>query len=88
MTRTHIGVVLGASAVGPETSVRIRLASGAEITFRCGTRVAIEAITLIGRTVRFTAELSESTVCLTQPLFVLGSGYGLKAVGAGGGATA
>jgi hypothetical protein len=80
--KTYTGVIISAANIGPTPMVKIRVPSGDMLELRASTRVAIEAITLIGRRVRFQAELSEHTVCLTQPLFVLGSQFGLKAIGA------
>ncbi len=85
--KTYTGLVLGAEDMGLYPRVRVRVQSGAVLELRASMRVAIEAITMIGRQVSFRVELSEDTQCLTDPKFVLGSQYGLRAVSAPGGAT-
>lgn len=90
--KTYIATIVSAQNLGPATSIRVRIADGRELDLRASTRVAIEAITLIGRRVRFQVQLSEATECLTAPLLVVGSEYGLKALpcldgGAGAGFT-
>ncbi len=82
--KTYTGTVLGAENIGPHPRVRVQVRSGAVLELRASTRCAIEAITMIGRQVSFRVELSEDTQCLTDPKFVLGSQYGLRAVRAEG----
>lgn len=77
MSRTYVGTVIGAH----DQTVTVRV-DGGPLQLRASTRVALDAISLIGRRVRFQAALSEHTLCLTSPIFVIQSEYGLKAMGA------
>lgn len=81
--KTYIATIVSAHNIGPAPSIRVRIADGRELDLRASTRAAIEAITLIGRRVRFQVQLSEATECLTEPLLVVGSEYGLRALSAG-----
>ena len=60
------------STVDPSRSEAIALQAGAVIRE--------EAARLKGRVVRYTAEVSERTKCLSNPRFCIGSEYGLRAV--------
>jgi hypothetical protein len=80
MSRTYTGVVVSVDAT--ESSPQVHVELGARrIALRASVRTALAAIPLVGRRVRFQAELSEHTQCLTSPVFVIGSAYGLRAVG-------
>lgn len=78
--KTYLGTIVSVA----DQCVRVRTSAGLEVDLRASTRIALGAIALIGRTVRFSVELSEATLCLTAPVLVIGSAYGLRAVGAGG----
>lgn len=79
--KTYIGTVMGA-----RDRVVDMLVDGRKIELRAGTQVALEAIAMIGRRVRFAAELSEATASLHSPVFVIGSSYGIRAMGVSAGA--
>lgn len=75
--KTFIGTILSV------TQTKIVLTSNANggepIALAAGAVVLEQARSLIGRTVRYTAELDASTSELTRPQFVIGSEYGLRA---------
>lgn len=73
--KTYTATVVSAQ----DSTVRVRFASGFELDLRASTRISLAAIMMIGHRVRFAAELSEHTSCLTSPVFCIGSGYGLRA---------
>lgn len=77
--KTYTGTVVGAIADSSAPNVTIAV-PGACITMHCGSRVAAEASALIGRKVKFQAELSERTQCLTDVQLCVRSEYGLRAV--------
>lgn len=93
MSRTYTGVVVSVDATESSPRVIVELPqemrvrgsgtswNGPRIALRASVRTALDAIPLVGRRVRFQAELSEHTQCLTSPVFVIGSAYGLRAVG-------
>lgn len=79
MRQTFIGRILAVtsesvimSTVDPSRSEAIALQAGAVIR--------AEAARLKGHVVRYTAEVSERTRCLSNPKFCIGSEYGLRAV--------
>lgn len=79
MRQTFIGRILAVtsesvimSTVDPSRSEAIALQAGAVIR--------AEAARLKGHVVRYTAEVSERTKCLSNPRFCIGSEYGLRAV--------
>jgi hypothetical protein len=79
MRQTFIGRILAVtsesvimSTVDPSRSEAIALRAGAVIR--------TEAARLKGHVVRYTAEVSERTKCLSNPKFCIGSEYGLRAV--------
>ena len=79
MRQTFIGRILAVtsesvimSTVDPSRSEAIALQAGAVIR--------AEAACLKGHVVRYTAEVSERTKCLSNPRFCIGSEYGLRAV--------
>lgn len=79
MRQTFIGRILAVtsesvimSTVDPSRSEAIALQAGAVIR--------AEAARLKGHVVRYTAEVSERTKCLSNPKFCIGSEYGLRAV--------
>lgn len=53
---------------------------GDAIALQAGAVVLEQARGLVGRVVRYTAEVSEATRCLSNPQFVIGSAFGLQAV--------
>lgn len=55
---------------------------GDAIALQAGAVVLEQARGLVGRVVRYTAEVSEATKCLSNPQFVIGSEFGLQAVAA------
>lgn len=55
-------------------------AHGDAIALQAGAVVLEQARRLQGRVVRFVAEVSEATKCLSNPQFVIGSEFGLQAV--------
>lgn len=59
--------------------VRVELLDGKRIDLRAGEAVKQQAEALQGRRVRFQAELHESTLSLSSPIFVIGSQMGLVA---------
>lgn len=76
--KTFIGTILSV------TQSKIIMSSQASpnsepISLAAGAVVLEQARSLIGRTVRYTAELDASTSELTRPQFVIGSEYGLRA---------
>lgn len=76
--KTFIGTILSV------TQSKIIMSSQASpnsepISLAAGAVVLEQARSLIGRTVRYTAELDTSTAELTRPQFVIGSEYGLRA---------
>jgi len=73
--KTYTGIVVGFS----ESSVTLETKE-ARLKLQAGSDVIRQAQGLLGRKVRFTAELSSGTLRLDQPLLVVGSGYGLQAV--------
>lgn len=78
MSRTYTGVVVSVDATeAPQVHVEL---GGRRLALRASVRTALDAIPLVGRRVRFQAEISEHTQCLTSPVFVIGSSYGLRAV--------
>ena len=79
MSRTYTGVVVSVDATESSPQVHVEL-TGRRLALRASVRTALDAIPLVGRRVRFQAELSEHTQCLTSPVFVIGSSYGLRAV--------
>lgn len=83
MSRTYTGTVVSVDATEASPRVIMHLAHTdvyRSIALRASVRTALDAIPLVGRRVRFQAELSEHTQCLTSPVFVIGSAYGLRAV--------
>ncbi len=60
--------------------VTFRLPCGARKRLKAGEQTRRQAISLLGRNVRFQAALSEETESLASPLFVLGSSFGIQAV--------
>lgn len=79
MRHTFIGRILAVtsesvimSTVDPSRSDAIALQAGAVIR--------AEAERLRGHVVRYTAEVSERTKCLSNPKFCIGSEYGLRAI--------
>jgi hypothetical protein len=71
VTQTTV-IMTAADELGPLPESAISLQAGAV--------VLEQARGLIGRIVRYTAEVSEQTQCLTKPKFVIGSEVGLQAV--------
>lgn len=63
-----------------ETSVDFVLPCGAKKTLRASEAVRRQAISHLGRTVRFEAQLSEQTESLAAPVLVVGSSAGLRVV--------
>ncbi len=59
--------------------VRVELSDGKRIDLKAGEAVQAQAEALQGRRVRFQAELHESTLSLSSPIFVIGSSMGLVA---------
>jgi hypothetical protein len=87
MSRTYTGVVVSVDATEASPQVHVNVASrqgetwvSQRLALRASVRTALDAIPLVGRRVRFQAELSEHTQCLTSPVFVIGSSYGLRAI--------
>lgn len=73
--KTYEGTIQGARG----GCVRVELCDGKRIDMRAGERVQQQAEAMLGRRVRFQAELHESTLSLSSPIFVIGSSYGLVA---------
>lgn len=76
MRKTFIGTIL---SVSQSKVIVTSGAAGEPIALAAGAVVLEEARRLIGRTVRYTAELDSATAELTRPQFVIGSEYGLRA---------
>lgn len=55
-------------------------ARGDAIALQAGAVVLERARALVGQVVRYTAEVSSETRCLSNPQFVIGSEFGLQAV--------
>lgn len=83
MSRTYTGTVVSVDATEASPQVHVEVPGPRRLALRASVRTALDAIPLVGRRVRFQAELSEHTQCLTSPVFVIGSAYGLRAVAAG-----
>lgn len=77
--KTFIGRVLSVTQSAVVMST-IDPARGDAIALQAGAVVLERARALVGRTVRYTAEVSSETRCLSNPQFVIGSEYGLVAV--------
>lgn len=78
--KTFIGTILSVTQSKIVMSSKPVGGSGGEpIALTAGAVVLEQARSLIGRTVRYTAELDASTSELTRPQFVIGSEYGLRA---------
>jgi hypothetical protein len=85
--KTYTGTVVRASHDTQTPNVTIAVltlpneqGTTRELTMHCGTRIAVDAVCLIGRKVQFQAELSERTQCLTDIQLCVRSEYGLRAV--------
>jgi hypothetical protein len=77
--KTFIGRVLSVTQSKVVMST-IDPANGDAIALQAGAVVLERARALVGQVVRYTAEVSEATKCLSNPQFVIGSEYGLVAV--------
>lgn len=74
--RTYTGVITSAS----ENTVTVKLDCGTSVPLHASGQVAAEARAMIGRRVRFQADLSEKTETLTAVQLCVRSSYGLRAV--------
>ena len=54
--------------------------SGETLSLKAGAATLEQARAMIGRRVRFQAQLHESSIFLAAPIFIVGSQYGLQAV--------
>lgn len=85
-THTHRKLFIGRVLSVTQTTVIMTAAAElgplpeSAISLQAGAVVLEQARGLIGRIVRYTAEVSEQTQCLTKPKFVIGSEMGLQAV--------
>ena len=61
-------------------SVCVEFRDGNRIELLAGAAVREQAEALLGRRVRFQAQLHESTLSLSSPIFVVGSQFGLQAL--------
>jgi hypothetical protein len=54
--------------------------SGETLSLKAGEATLTQARAMVGRRVRFQAQLHESSIFLAAPIFIVGSQYGLQAV--------
>lgn len=77
--KTFVGRVLGVTGSNVVMST-IDPAGGDTLTIQAGEAVLRQAHGLLGRVVRYTAEVASDTRCLSKPQFTVGSEFGLQAV--------
>lgn len=77
--KTFIGRVMAVTRSKVVLST-IDPAQGDAIALQAGAVVLEQARGLVGRVVRYTAEVSSETKCLSKPHFVIGSEFGLQAI--------